>query len=441
MAGRRRTTGRVGLVGLLAAGGIALGGGTPAGAVTVTDSAGLTAAWLDPTVAEVVLDADIELDCALNTRPAGAVPLTVDGQGHRIDEVCERRPAAQTFEAQTPVALTDIAIHGRDSRRDRYVLIRMRDTALTVTSSTLVLPNRDGTVVQVGPGSSFVDSVVGEGDETARGISASGPLTIERSRVSAFVYAVLVSGPGEVLVRDAVLADADVGIRTENPTRIERSSISGRSIGILTQRQGIVVDVTDSTIAVVPAEVAHPPLRAVLADNSAIVTIENSTVVAEEGGGSALDALGGARIRVGASIIHQRTSEPACRLLGGAIESLGHNVVVDDSCGLTEEGDLVADPRIAAFDPGSQLAVTAADSPAVDHVPADVCTSTSDQVGLARPQGPACDAGALELEALAPPTSSTTTSTTTTTTVVTGPGPGVTAPPATPVRTDARFTG
>ena len=37
-------------------------------------------------------------------------------------------------------------------------------------------------------------------------------------------------------------------------------------------------------------------------------------------------------------------------------------------------------------------------SPAIDHIPAENCEVTTDQRGVARPQGAACDIGAYELE-------------------------------------------
>jgi CSLREA domain-containing protein len=88
------------------------------------------------------------------------------------------------------------------------------------------------------------------------------------------------------------------------------------------------------------------------------------------------------------------------------LNSLGHNLASDNSCGLTGDGDLNnTDPMLGALaDNGGQTLTHALldDSPAIDAVPVLNCTDAAgvalaiDQRGVGRPQGPACDMGAFE---------------------------------------------
>ena len=80
--------------------------------------------------------------------------------------------------------------------------------------------------------------------------------------------------------------------------------------------------------------------------------------------------------------------------------SLGYNLASDASCGLEGEGDrqgidLLLDTLKDNGGPTfTHLAFVG--SPAVDAIPAAACAVTLDQRGTARPQGPNCDAGAVE---------------------------------------------
>lgn len=88
------------------------------------------------------------------------------------------------------------------------------------------------------------------------------------------------------------------------------------------------------------------------------------------------------------------------------LNSLGHNLASDNSCGLSGEGDLNdIDPMLGllADNGGPTLTHALLDaSPAIDAVPVPDCTDAAgvalviDQRGEGRPQGPACDMGAFE---------------------------------------------
>ncbi|WP_157578353.1 right-handed parallel beta-helix repeat-containing protein [Rudaea cellulosilytica] len=88
------------------------------------------------------------------------------------------------------------------------------------------------------------------------------------------------------------------------------------------------------------------------------------------------------------------------------LNSLGHNLASDNSCGLSGSGDLNnTDPMLGplAANGGQTMTHALLDaSPAIDAVPVPNCTNAAgvalviDQRGVSRPQGPACDMGAFE---------------------------------------------
>jgi len=91
----------------------------------------------------------------------------------------------------------------------------------------------------------------------------------------------------------------------------------------------------------------------------------------------------------------------------GTVLSLGHNLASDNSCGLSGPGDLNnTNPLLGALaDNGGSTMTRAllAGSPAINAVPVSACTDSNgaplatDQRGITRPQGAACDIGAFEL--------------------------------------------
>ncbi|WP_330113878.1 choice-of-anchor Q domain-containing protein [Streptomyces sp. MUM 178J] len=86
-----------------------------------------------------------------------------------------------------------------------------------------------------------------------------------------------------------------------------------------------------------------------------------------------------------------------CAKAFAAIESLGHNIDSDGSCRLAAEGDLPSRPALLGplADNGGPTDTHALlpGSPALDA--AAHCSAT-DQRGVSRPQGAACDIGAYE---------------------------------------------
>lgn len=95
-----------------------------------------------------------------------------------------------------------------------------------------------------------------------------------------------------------------------------------------------------------------------------------------------------------------RGARDNCHVSSMIIQSRGHNLADDASCFLTGTGDLPGpDPRLGALamnggPTATQLPLDG--SPLIDAGSNDGCPAT-DQRGVTRPQGPACDIGAVEV--------------------------------------------
>ena len=96
---------------------------------------------------------------------------------------------------------------------------------------------------------------------------------------------------------------------------------------------------------------------------------------------------------------------PVCGLGEAVVSSLGHNLVSDTSCGFTDTGDQpgTAPLLVGLAENGGPTPthLPFASSPAVDAIPPGtpgLCDASAppDQRGVTRPQGPACDVGAVE---------------------------------------------
>ena len=89
-----------------------------------------------------------------------------------------------------------------------------------------------------------------------------------------------------------------------------------------------------------------------------------------------------------------------------AFTSGGSNINGDNSCGFAASGDLVnTDPKLNKLADNGGLTKTQlpkAGSPALDAVKNACPPPKADQIGTARPQGPACDIGAVEVVVTSP---------------------------------------
>jgi CSLREA domain-containing protein len=108
-------------------------------------------------------------------------------------------------------------------------------------------------------------------------------------------------------------------------------------------------------------------------------------------------------VRIGSSILDvPTTAGPVCSGLQGTPISLGYNVISDSSC-VAHGTDVVgvSNPLepLGGYGGPTPTRPPVVGSVAVNLIPAASCTIAADQRGISRPQGPRCDAGAVELEA------------------------------------------
>src|SRR5262249_9305273 len=141
--------------------------------------------------------------------------------------------------------------------------------------------------------------------------------------------------------------------------------------------------------------------------NGGTVSISNGTFSgnsAGEGGGitNGCSPGGGpsSKVSVGGSIVATNAGGN-CVNEAGTITSQGYNLESGSDCGFTGTGDLQnTDPKLAsalASNGGATQTLALLDgSPAINKIPTSACTLATDQRGVSRPQGPACDIGAFE---------------------------------------------
>jgi predicted outer membrane repeat protein len=127
------------------------------------------------------------------------------------------------------------------------------------------------------------------------------------------------------------------------------------------------------------------------------LTLTNSTVSGNDANQSGAGIYSGDATLTHTIVAGNGTTTPNCN---EALDSLGYNLTDDDSCGFTAPGDLVvADAMLGPLaDNGGPTETHAllAGSPAIDAGSPDCPPPSTDQRGVTRPQGAACDVGAFE---------------------------------------------
>ena len=128
------------------------------------------------------------------------------------------------------------------------------------------------------------------------------------------------------------------------------------------------------------------------------VSISNSTFANNSSGFVGGLDNGGGTVSISQSIVANNTGGNCF----GGVSDQGYNLESSTDCGFTGTGSLQnTDPKL---DPdglqnngGPTQTIALLDgSPAINKIPASACTITTDQRGISRPQGPACDMGAFE---------------------------------------------
>ena len=182
-----------------------------------------------------------------------------------------------------------------------------------------------------------------------------------------------------------VASDVSGGLRILGNGEIVNSTVSGNTS---TAWHGGGLFLTDGTMQIInstvygnqaPDGTAGGLFVGTFGDSNATLELTNSIVGGNAGLGCVVLVNGGGTV---------------------TLTSLGNNVMTDESCAPVASDLVVADAGVEPLaDNGGPTMTHAltADSPALDGARADACPAT-DQRGVARPQGAACDAGAFERE-------------------------------------------
>jgi len=301
-------------------------------------------------------DLDISRDLTING--AGQATTTIDGGG--LDRVLHVHPAAVLNLAHVTVR-NGISTSGGGGIYNHGVLTLEESKVLRNETDTVGgggIYNDGGGTLTVTNTTISDNSAV---DSSGGGINNSGTLTINDSTISDNA------------------ANWAGGIHNQGRATVINSTISGN----LVDRQGGGIYGIRS---------GGSPYSTTIISS----TITNNTAIDRDGG------LGNGPFDVVSTVIALNSGGDC----SGGITSLGYNLASDGTCGLIQPTDLPAiDPLVGPLQDNGGPTLTHAllsGSPAIDHIPTADCTDangdpvTTDQRGVARPQGIGCDVGAFE---------------------------------------------
>jgi Putative pectate lyase-like adhesive domain len=354
----------------------------PAGAVS--DEAAFAAAWQADGTTSIVLDNDITLTCDSGApfRNSGN-PITVDGAGHTLEQTCPDNQVMSSHGAGA-VTLQNITLTGGHATGIANVggaLFANGD--LTVTNSTITH---------------------NQADSSGGGLIANGTMTVRDSTISGN----RAGGNGAGISGN----NASSAIVVINST-ISGNVVTEKGIG------GGGVSAADLTLV-------YSTVVGNSASIGANLFVHQATHVFRSSFGSVVASPKGGGDNCGFQFAPDATSN-------------GYNFSDDDSCHFTATGDRedAGDPLLGALAGNGGPTRTMApltSSPLLDAIPIESCQAdgasgiTTDQRGVTRPQGSACDIGAVEVEVVpVNPVDPTV--------------PPVVPPAPAPVAAPARFTG
>ncbi len=207
-------------------------------------------------------------------------------------------------------------------------------------------------------------------------------------------------GVTAILNSSTVSGNGGGGIWNDGTVILNGSTVSGN-------RNGAAIVNSRGTVTLTNSTASGNPSGGIL-NEYGTVTLNSSTVSGNWGGG--IFTLGGA-VTLENTIVAKNAAGDCVNVVsrGGTITSYGYNLDSDGTClVIPTAGDLPGtDPLLGPLaDNGGPTFTQAllAGSPAIDAIPLAHCNNadgnplTTDQRGVARPQGAACDIGAYEFE-------------------------------------------
>jgi hypothetical protein len=371
---------------------------SPASATTVSTEAELRAAFADPSETSITLGTHIDLTCAGGgalTRDS-AIDLTIDGNGQGVAQACD----ATVFDQAGPGSLTfnDLGI---SDAADQNGITAAGNVTLTDSTIGGVF---GGERISSGGRVTLNRSSITDLDVAGVGIRAAGPVALTGSRISLISKAEGVVSHGAVSLVDSAIYGPSGPfecheVSSDGPVTMTRSTIDGCATGV---SAGDLVTLVNSTVTNAEWAISAPS-----------VALELSTVAHNWTGVNA-----GSLESVGSVVTYSRQAD--CSV--GSSTTDGYNWDDDGSCGFNDPTDHSdgGDPLlgVAARNGGStDTLLPQSGSPLVDAIPIASCDQPTDQRGISRPQGEACDIGSVEVV----PVASTTTTVGSTTTTAASP--------------------
>jgi CSLREA domain-containing protein len=320
--------------------------------------------------------------------PAGVYTLSVVGAGEDANATGDLDITA------------DLTINGAGASAtivdgahlDRVFDVAPQGAGVTVTMSGLTIQNGS----RLASGFGFGGGIENRGTLILRG-------TTVRNNVADLAGGIFNPGPGNLTLGDTTVSDnvasggSGGGIYSSGSLTLERCTVSGNRTGASgggIENLGTLI-LTNSTFS------GNTGFSGGGLD-AGVATITNCTITGNHatwGGGI---FIGGALTQLKNTIVAYNTADGSggdC--IGGGATLLGHNLDSDANCGFTGPGDFSGvDPLLGSLGDNGGPTQTRAlldGSPAI-NAGGDCPPPSTDQRGVGRPQGAACDLGAFELE-------------------------------------------
>jgi CSLREA domain-containing protein len=370
-----------------------------------------------------------------------AVPrtMTIDGAGPASTVITGQDSVRTIHDTAGPVTLRDLQVTGGSALTFGGGILDTSGKLLTLDHVRVTdnIANSSGAAITAGG---------------AAGVGAMGPVTVRHSTIdnnSSFLQAtgsLVTSGGGGIFVlahaltitdsevRDNAL-DADGATSSDEPVSLNggggirvagsgasltltRSTVAGNHVGVagqstLDDNGGGGIYVSGGSFMAVNSTIsdnqAHVPVT--FLDNGgggvftkdASAALLNVTIAGNDTSTNTTMDAGGALYRDGGSVrarntlIAANTADVSANCFG-SITSQGHNLEDADTCGLTGPGDRTSTPitlgALAANGGPTRTRAIFANGPAFNT---GLGCPATDQRGVARPKGTACDRGAFEL--------------------------------------------
>jgi len=362
--------------------------------------------------------------------PAGTIRLAIPVCGRSFDVVGAGRDATVIeaangdgiFDCGNSPAAGDVAFEKLSMQgAARAILTQSGDGALYL-SKVAFRHNSDG-IAKQGPGPLVITECLFESNTAPMGGAA---LTIYSSSSSSITRSVFNDNVAVGALGGAIV-QGRTGLLHVADTSFSRNSARGGgaifSVGPLTVSRVLFADNEATGVAGSP----NPRGGALLCVGNCVAALTNSTITGRSGsGGNAVfcdasssvslrfctiagnrtplasaPAVTGAAITVESCILANNTDGSGSASCAPEVRSLGHNIsdTAATDCQLSGVGDLIStDPRLgplASHGGPTQTMPLLSGSAALDAAQGSACPPT-DQRGVARPMGPACDIGAFE---------------------------------------------